>query len=113
MRSFAGPVAPIIPHLFRGRDVSAFGPREMSAWRSGHWRREWHGGRFGWWWNVGPSWFFYPEPVYPYPPYVSEVIFELGYPVAGYWYYCDDPPGYYPYVQFCWYPWRAVPAGPE
>jgi hypothetical protein len=48
---------------------------------------------FGWWWNVGGSWFLYPEPLYPYPPYVSEVIFEAAYPATGYWYYCGYPAG--------------------
>jgi len=108
----AGPAVPI-PHSFHGRDVSVLTPRQMGAWRTGHWRREWHNRRFGWWWNVGPSWFLYPEPVYPHPPYISEVIVEQGYPNAGYWYYCDDPPGFYTYVQFCWYPWRAVPIEPQ
>jgi len=112
MRGYAGVAAPI-PYSFRGRDVSLFNPREMGAWRRGHWRREWHNGRLGWWWNVGGSWFLYPQTFYPYPPYVSEEVFEAGYPVAGYWYYCDDPPGFYPYVPFCWFPWRAVPAEPQ
>jgi hypothetical protein len=112
MRGYAGVAAPI-PYSFRGRDVSLFNPREMGAWRRGHWRREWHNGRLGWWWNVGGSWFLYPQTFYPYPPYVSEEIFEAGYPVAGYWYYCDDPPGFYPYVPVCWFRWRAVPAEPQ
>jgi hypothetical protein len=28
------------------------------------------------------------------------------------WYYCDRPPGYYPYVAECPSGWRAVPATP-
>jgi len=27
---------------------------------------------------------------------------------AGYWYYCTDPAGYYPYVQSCNQGWVAV-----
>ena len=26
------------------------------------------------------------------------------------WYYCSDPPGYYPYVTQCNTGWQAVPA---
>jgi len=40
---------------------------ERAAWVHGAWHRDWHDGRFGWWWNVGPSWYFYTQPVYPYP----------------------------------------------
>jgi hypothetical protein len=32
--------------------------------------------------------------------------------VPGYWYRCDDPAGYYPYVGLCAHPWQAVPAVP-
>jgi TPR repeat protein len=31
---------------------------------------------------------------------------------ASDWYYCDNPPGYYPYVRTCNDPWRPVPAQP-
>ena len=30
-------------------------------------------GRFGWWWDVDGAWYFYEQPVYPYPVDVSEV----------------------------------------
>ena len=29
------------------------------------------------------------------------------------WYYCDNPRGYYPYVQSCHVAWRAVPVTPQ
>lgn len=29
------------------------------------------------------------------------------------YYYCDNPGGYYPYVQQCSLPWRQVPAQPQ
>jgi hypothetical protein len=29
------------------------------------------------------------------------------------YYYCDNPGGYYPYVQNCSQPWRQVPAIPQ
>jgi hypothetical protein len=84
----------------------------------------WHGGRFGWWWTVENGWYFYPEPVYPFPTYVPPpvVVAEppavmvpqppTGRPPAQYWYYCYNPPGYYPYVPACTGPWRPVPAAP-
>jgi hypothetical protein len=37
---------------------------------------------------------------------VSEPPHEL------YWYYCDDPDGYYPYVRNCNHDWQAIPAQP-
>jgi hypothetical protein len=32
--------------------------------------------------------------------------------VPGFWYRCDSPQGYYPYVGICAHPWQAVPAIP-
>jgi len=68
-------------------------------WRGGHWFRGPHGGRLGWWWIAGNSWYYYPAPVYPYPAYAA----------SGPYYYCDYPPGYYPNVAQCATPWRVVP----
>ena len=62
----------------------------------------------------------YPYPYYPYyPPAVvtvpsnPPVYIERSPPVtqqysAGYWYYCSNPQGYYPYVQECPSGWRQV-----
>ncbi|HUZ71675.1 MAG TPA: hypothetical protein VMU87_01710 [Stellaceae bacterium] len=68
------------------------------------------GGRLGWWWVVGPTWYFYPAPIYPYPypdPYVPPVVTA---PPAATWYYCSNPAGYYPYVPQCPVPWQPVQA---
>jgi outer membrane protein OmpA-like peptidoglycan-associated protein len=35
-----------------------------------------------------------------------------GPPPEQFWYYCDDPQGYYPYVVFCSHDWQPVPATP-
>ncbi len=62
---------------------------------------------------------YYP-PAYPAPYYAP----AYGPPVAapassaapeqqGTWYYCDNPSGYYPYVQQCSVGWRQVPAQPQ
>jgi hypothetical protein len=97
---------------FRG-DVSHLGAREFGAWHGGQWRHEHHNGRFGWWWVVGGAWYNYPEPLYPYPSYISGDYDEGQSAPAYSWYYCDYPAGYYPYVQSCAYPWRTVPAQPQ
>ena len=84
-----------------------FGPHFEDHWHGGYWRHEWHGGRLGWWWVVGPSWYYYPAPVYPYPnPYIPPSIPA---PVGPMWYWCGAPAGYYPYVGQCGVPWQAVP----
>jgi len=73
-----------------------FHDRDEHAWRGGAW---FHDGRGGWWWIVGGSWYFYLEPVYPYPdPYTPPVMMPAPPPAAPaprYWYYCPNPAGYY------------------
>ena len=104
---------------FHGRDLGHFNHGEIATWRGGHWVHDWHDGRFAWWWVVDPFWYFYPEPIYPYPTYVPPAIVvqqappvPTGMPPAQYWYYCDDPQGYYPYVASCKNAWRGVPVSP-
>jgi hypothetical protein len=77
------------------------------AWHGGHWYHGWYGGRFGWWWYIpGYDWYaYYDAPVYPYPAYP----YAAG-PVPSLWYYCQNPAGYYPYVQQCAGPWQPVAA---
>jgi hypothetical protein len=43
------------------------------AWEHGRWRHEMHNGRYGWWWDVGGVWYFYPQPIVGPPSYVSDV----------------------------------------
>lgn len=43
------------------------------AWRDGRWHHTTRNGRFGWWWDVGGVWYFYPEPVEAPPAYVSDI----------------------------------------
>ena len=69
----------------------------------------------------------YPYPSYPYPYYyppygpsatLPPVYVEQGNeeaappPQSGYWYYCANPPGYYPYVQECPGGWQRVAPQP-
>ncbi len=104
---------------FHGRDFGHFSRGELGLWRGGRWVHDWHDGRYGWWWFVAGFWYFYPEPIYPYPTYVPPAVVvqqapptPTGLPPSANWYYCDNPQGYYPYVASCNGPWRAVPATP-
>jgi hypothetical protein len=109
---------------FRGRDYHHFTPREMTVWRGGRWYHGGRNGRFGWWWQVGGIWYYYAQPVYPYPTYVAPVVYvaplppappppvAVGLPPPTYWYYCDNPAGYYPAVAACSGGWQPVPAHP-
>jgi len=109
-------------------DIRHFGDRDFHRWRGGRWIHGHHDGYLGWWWVVGGLWYFYSDPVYPYPdPYVPPVVVEQQPPVViqqapaptaapsggtQYWYYCDPAGGYYPYVATCPSGWRKVPAAP-
>lgn len=59
----------------------------------------------GWWW--GSPYYYSPPPVVvqPAPTYVQPAP-----PVQEpyYWYYCQTPQGYYPYVQQCPNGWMKV-----
>jgi len=103
-------------HRFSGHDFAHLSGHDRDLWRHGSWRHERHGNRFGWWWFAGDAWYFYDAPVYPYPGYVSDNYYEEEYsPDSGdqYWYYCEDPAGYYPYVQACNGPWEPVDPNSE
>jgi hypothetical protein len=54
----------------------------------------------GAWWGTGLGW--------PYYSYPNESYYGAG-PYTQYW-YCDDPAGYFPYVQQCNTGWQTVPA---
>jgi hypothetical protein len=95
-------------------DIHHFRDHDMDYWRGGHWFNGPHGGRAGWWWIVGDTWYFYPAPVYPYPdPYLPPGMAPAPAPApapVATWYYCPNPQGYYPYVGQCSVPWQPVPA---
>jgi hypothetical protein len=113
-----GPRGRFMPaRRFVGHDFAHFSVSDRAAWRGGHW---WHGpynGRNGWWWFAGGGWYFYDTPIYPYPGYVSDYYVDDGDYAdapgdnAYSWYYCQNPPGYYPYIQSCNGQWQQVPAG--
>ena len=77
----------------------------------------------------GPDPFFYPYRPYVYSPppviieqreppvYIQRQLAPPAPTVSSNWYYCQNPPGYYPYVQSCSQPWvsvdpRSVPSAP-
>ncbi|HXQ51795.1 MAG TPA: hypothetical protein VN802_11925 [Stellaceae bacterium] len=96
-------------HWRGGGDMHRFHEHDFDRWRGGSWFHGPHEGRDGWWWIVGPDWYFYPAPVYPYPdPYLPPVVAAPA-PQPS-WYYCTNPQGYYPYVPRCTVPWQPVPA---
>jgi hypothetical protein len=123
---------------FYGRDYAHFTPREVTLWHGGAWRHEFHDGRYGWWYAVDGIWYFYNEPIYPYPTFVPDVVYipEEEYappvyvdtppepespeqydepddqPASYYYYFCQDTQTYYPYVTSCASPWQPVPAAP-
>jgi hypothetical protein len=55
---------------------------------------------FGLWWGGGLGWPYYS---YPYDSYYGQG------PYTRYW-YCENPPGYYPSVTQCNTGWQLVPA---
>ena len=108
-------------------DIHHFERHDLARWHGGYWHNGRHGGRIGWWWVVGGSWYFYNAPVYPYPdPYIPPaVVIQQSAPLppvvesaapppapAQNWYYCEASKSYYPYVASCSSGWKAVPATP-
>lgn len=59
-------------------------------------------------------WYAWPSPYYSPPP---PVYVEQGDPASaqgGYWYRCDEPSGYHPYVKECPAGWvKVVPTPPH
>lgn len=107
------------------------------GWRGGYWGGGWYGGGVGVylggpWWGL-PYWgapyydygyaYGYPYGYSAYPGYAAQdpVVYaeqpQANAPAAAppsaptvSWFYCTNPPGYYPYVQSCSKPWiRVVP----
>jgi hypothetical protein len=63
----------------------------------------------------GPFWAPYAAPVVVPPPVVVTPAPSVVVPPAApptFWYYCDNPRGYYPYVSQCPSGWRAVSPTP-
>jgi hypothetical protein len=101
----------------------------------GEWHHGYHNGHNGWWWGWGAGAIWYPEPFWPYYPYPYAYPYPYPYPSPyaapgaamgapggegqqpmapppQYWYRCDSPRGFYPYVTSCPGGWQEVPAMP-
>jgi len=64
----------------------------------------------GWWWPYSYS-YSYPYPSYQAPPQVMEqppAYSEPEQQQPDYWYYCQNPQGYYPYIKSCPGGWMQV-----
>jgi hypothetical protein len=85
-----------------------------------------HRGRIGVYIGPGP-WYYGPPPYAYYPPYpyyppvvtvpsAPPTYIQQGEaepaPPLSYWYYCEQPQGYYPYVKQCPGGWQKVPSQP-
>ena len=54
--------------------------------------------------------YFYPPTLVvplPAPTYIQQPAAPIPYPV-NYWYYCNNPKGYYPYIRLCLSTWQQV-----
>jgi hypothetical protein len=103
---------------------------ECLAHRGGGHGRHFRGGNIGFYWG-GPMWgsgfwpyYGWPSPYYYGPPMAVPVPVPTQPPTyiergqdddddrplpSGYWYYCANPPGYYPDVTDCPVGWQQVP----
>ena len=93
--------------------------------RGGHYRGSYYRGSYGWGgFGVYPRVFIggsygwgNPYPYYSYPYYPRPVVIERSEPQVyvqqpqpelQYWYYCENPKGYYPSVKTCRNEWLKV-----
>lgn len=112
-------------------------PGFAQAHEFGHYGHGYGHGGVGFYFGVpGPYYPYYGYP-YAYPYYPPAVIAPVQPPVyieqqpqvlqqapigsqvvpppesTNYWYYCNNPEGYYPYVKECPVGWKKVPATPS
>ncbi|MDY0039547.1 MAG: hypothetical protein RBS57_04495 [Desulforhabdus sp.] len=100
-----------------------WGPRYGPRWGYGPGWGRWGGGPWPWWgfaWAFAPYWgwgypysYYYgygaPAVIEQSPVYVE----PAPQPAEAYsWYYCQNPRGYYPYVEHCPGGWTKVPPSP-
>jgi hypothetical protein len=120
MMAFFVLVAAIPPSAADGRGGGRGGGGNHGGWHRGGWHGGFRGPRFfvgSTFWFPGP--YAYPYPVYAPPVYAPPVVVEPPPPVyieqrsPAYWYYCQNPPGYYPYVGTCADEWLQVAPQPS
>jgi hypothetical protein len=107
--------------------VTANSANAFEYWgHGGRWVHDRHNGRLGWWWIVGPSWYFYPRPYavttpqtviiqQPVQQQPQQVVIEQGAPQAAVpspvLYYCRSTETYYPDTMTCPGGWSTQTAG--
>lgn len=101
---------------------------DAAADRGGHHGH--HGGHFGIYIDPWPTYYPYYRPYAYYPRYYDyPAVVAVPYSPpqyiereddyapseldSNYWYYCNRPKGYYPYVRECRNGWQKVPAQPQ
>lgn len=119
-------IAAVAPMVLLGLSATASADRGDRHWDGDrHWGRghgyaprHVHGSRTGVYLNLGPLWWpgYYPGYYYPYyapstvivaPPAPTTYV-QTPAEGSGYWYYCQSPQGYYPYVRSCPGGWMKV-----
>jgi hypothetical protein len=111
--------------LLLGSAIPGYASGHGGGHSGGHGHVAFRGGIFigpGFWWGPGwwgPGWWGPSYPYYPSPPVVEQqppvyVQPEPQTQQPNYWYYCQNPQGYYPYIQQCPGGWMTVvpPAAP-
>jgi hypothetical protein len=77
-----------------------------------HWNFGFYWGGPGWYWPWwGPYYgygYYPPAPTYVVPQQPQVYVQPQQPQEQAYWYYCQDPHGYYPYVQNCPGGWMKV-----
>jgi hypothetical protein len=101
---------------FHGGGFGGFHPGGFHAGgsRAGGFDRHFGGGRYGYWRGGGGPWVWGGALGLLAAPYLYDDLGGYGssQPAAstGYWYYCQNPAGYYPNVTQCSSAWQPVPA---
>ena len=66
-------------------------------------------------WYYPPPYYYYPPPYYYYPAapaQPTEYVERIDPSEQGWWYYCEESRGYYPYVKECATAWKRVSPTP-
>lgn len=117
----AAAVLPADVEAYRGGGAVYYGYGGPAV-RGGVWAGSGWGGWGGWGASWGPGWGWwgasYPYYYYPAPPVVIEQPAQFYVQpnpqpdVQSYWFYCEKPAGYYPYVKRCPPGWMKVLPSP-
>lgn len=113
-------------HSYGGHRGGHYGGYYGGWYGSGfYWGWPWYAAWPGAYWGVYPGYGYY-GPYAAYPAYEPPPTVYVEPPASGaispvpapapkvLWYYCNEPAGYYPYVQECNAPWvKVIPPAPS